>query len=72
MEPGRESRGKPNRLKSEDTADDQTYHFKHMLKAAGHDQKVIKLKVKDAELEEHKASYETAVGKLRQIYSKDE
>jgi hypothetical protein len=43
-----------------------------MLKAAGHDQKVVKLKVKDADLEEHKSSYEAAVGKLRQIYSKEE
>lgn len=72
MESGRESRGKPNRHTSGEIADDQTYHFKHMLKAAGHDQKVVKLKVKDAELEEHKASYEAAVGELRQIYSKDE
>lgn len=72
MEPGRESRGKPNCHTSRIQLMIKTYHFKHMLKAAGHDQKVVKLKVKDAELEEHKASYEAAVGKLRQIYSKDE
>jgi hypothetical protein len=43
-----------------------------MLKAAGHDQKVMKLKIKEADLEEHKQSYEVATTKLRQLYSRND
>jgi hypothetical protein len=43
-----------------------------MLKAAGHDQKVTKLKIKESDLDDHKLGYEIAVGKLRQIYAKKE
>jgi hypothetical protein len=43
-----------------------------MLKAAGHDQKVTKLKIKETDLEEHKQSYDVAVGKLRQLYSRSD
>lgn len=43
-----------------------------MLKAAGHDEKVTKLKIKEADLEEHKQSYDVATAKLRQLYSRDE
>jgi len=43
-----------------------------MLKAAGHDQRVTKLKIKEADLDEHKQSYDVAVGKLRLLYSRDE
>jgi hypothetical protein len=43
-----------------------------MLKAAGHDEKVTKLKIKEADLEVHKQSYDVATAKLRQLYSRDE
>jgi len=43
-----------------------------MLKSAGHDQKVTKLKIKEADLEEHKQSYDVATAKLRQLYSRSD
>jgi hypothetical protein len=41
-----------------------------MLKAAGHEKKVSKLKIKDKDLDDHKLSYEAATAKLRQLYSR--
>jgi hypothetical protein len=43
-----------------------------MLKAAGHEKKITKLKVKDKDLDDHRLSYEAATGKLKQLYSRKE
>jgi hypothetical protein len=71
MESGRESRG-TLLFPFVYGANHQTYHFKNMLKAAGHEKRLIRLKVKETDLEEHKPSYEVAVAKLRQLYSRSD
>lgn len=41
-----------------------------MLKAAGHEERVAKLKIKERDLEPYKADYEVVMGKLKKLYSR--
>ena len=48
----------------------QSLHFKSMLKSAGREDKVAKLKIKERDLEPYQAEYKLAMDKLKKAYSK--
>ncbi|KAL1412400.1 ATP-dependent RNA helicase dbp6 [Vanrija albida] len=49
----------------------EALHFKGMLKGAGHEAAVKKVKVKEDELDGYKESYEIAMKRLREVYGRD-
>lgn len=49
----------------------EALHFKGMLKGAGHEAAVKKVKVKEDELEGYKESYDIAMKRLREVYGRE-
>lgn len=47
----------------------QVYHFKQMLRSAGHLERVQPLKVSDARVEPYMPEYKRALAKLSSVYS---
>jgi ATP-dependent RNA helicase DDX51/DBP6 len=49
----------------------EALHFKGMLKTAGHEAQVKKVKVKEDELAPYRESYDIAMGRLREEYGRE-
>jgi hypothetical protein len=65
MDPGGEARGQSGETVAMSRRNVLTYlqalHFKKMLKTAGHEKKVKKVKVKETEVEPYKEAYEVSL-----------
>lgn len=52
--------------------DTQTPHFKAMMRGANHEQRLARIKIREADLKPYRESYDAAIARLKALYSRPE